>query len=97
MVSLEREAAERLLSKYRGYYISKREGMTVVKVDVGGKTVVVWLRNSPVTEKALKLFKRVVRGHEFDELVLCKLQPVADLPRYEKLKEFRIVNTVDEI
>jgi len=95
--SLEREAAERLLSAYRGFYLSKREGLTIVKADVNGKTVIVWLRKSPVTPKALDLFWRTVEGHRYDELVLCKLVPTADMPTFEELKKFRIVSSVEEI
>jgi len=95
--SIEKEAAEKLLSAFSGYYVSRREGLTVVKIAVNGKTVIVWLRKSPVTPKSLALFWKIAEKHGYDEVVLYKLTPVADYPRFEELKKLRIIKSIDEL
>jgi len=95
--SLEGVVAEQVLTRFKGGYISRRDGLHIVKVEVNGKTVVVWVRRSPITREALSLFWRYVGRHEYDELVLLKLTTAADTVKFEELKKFRIIKSVEEL
>ncbi len=97
--SLEERIAEELLKRFRGFFASRRDGLVLVKLDVGGRTVMVWVRGSPITERALRLYDKVVSRHHFDEAVLLKLRREADYVSYADLeKRFgKVILSPDEL
>ena len=97
--SLVRRVAEELVDRFGGFYASKREGMLLLKLNVGGRTVMVWVRDSPITENALRLYDRVVSKHRFDEAWLLKVRNVADYVSFRDLQErfSRILRSINEL
>jgi len=95
--SLEGEVAEQILTRFKGGYVSRRDGHHILKIEVGGRTVVVWIRKTPITRKALDLFWRYVGKHEYDELVLLKLTTAADTVKFEELKKFKVIKSIEEL
>lgn len=95
--SLEGEVAEQILMRFKGGYVSRRDGLHIVKVEIGGRTVVVWIRKTPITRKALNLFWKYVGKHEYDELVILKLTTAADAVKFEELKKFKVIKSIEEL
>ena len=97
--SLEERAAEELLRCFRGFFASRRDGLVLVKLNVGGRTVLVWIRGSPITDRALRLYDRVAAKHSYDEAWLLKLGRGADYVTFSDLeKRFtRIIQSLEEI
>jgi len=91
--SLEEQIAEKLLERFVGFFVSRRDGLVLVKVKVEGKTVLIWVRASPITEKALCLYDRVASKHHFDEAWLFKLKREADYVSFKELEE-RFTRTI---
>ena len=89
MASVSFLEANLFLEKYKnGFLVSERDGFVIVKAEIEGKTVMLWFRQSPITETALKLFKRIVGKHKYDELWLVRLYNHADYVKFEDLKIF---------
>ncbi|ADB57905.1 hypothetical protein [Archaeoglobus profundus] len=86
-----------ILKRYEGGFVSRRDGAIAVKILKEDKTLLVWIRQSPITQDALKLFKKIAEKHEYDELVLLKLYSEADYVKFSELSQFRIVKSVDEL
>jgi len=86
VLSRDLEVASELLRRFRGFTVSRRDGLVVVKLDVCGETWLVWVRGSPVTQSALDLFERVARRHRYDRAVLLKTRDVADYVTYGELR-----------
>jgi len=93
-VSKAEEIAEEFLKRYKGDYVSRRDGFVIVKYRENNETVVAWIRQRPVTREALELFKKIIRRHEYDKLVLVKLYRSADYIKYSELKIFNEIRTV---
>jgi len=91
--SLEEQIAEKLLERFVGFFVSRRDGLVLVKIKVKDKTVLVWIRASPITEKALRLYNRVASKHHFDEAWLFKLKREADYVSFKELEE-RFTRTI---
>jgi len=85
--SLEERMAEELLESFGGFFASRRDGLVLVKLNVGGRTVMVWVRGSPITEKALRLYDKMVSKHDFDEAMLFKLRREADYVSFGELEK----------
>lgn len=83
----ERVARE-ILAKYPGEFVSRRRGLVTVKIDDNGQTVIVWVRNEPITPRALEMFRKMIEGHQYDKLILVKLYEKADLVKFNDLKIF---------
>ena len=86
--SLSEKIAKELVEKHRGEFISRRDGYVIIKVIEDGKITIVWIRQNPVTRKALELFKKIISKYEHDRLVLLKLYKRADQIRPEELEIF---------
>ena len=89
--SLALRKAEEILARYPGEFISRRDGLVTIKIVDNGQTVIVWIRQSPITENALNAFKKLIARHKYDRLVLLKLYNVAD---FVKLTDLTIFNEV---
>jgi len=96
--SLEERMAEKLLERFEGFFASRRDGLVLVKLNVEGRTVMVWVRGSPITERALRLYDKVVSRHQFDEAWLFKLRREADYVSYKELERrfTRIIHTLED-
>jgi len=97
--SLEERVAEELLERSRGFFASRRDGLVLVKLDAGGRTVLVWIRGSPITDRALRLYDRVASKHRYDEAWLLKLRRAADYVSFRELEErfSRIAHSLEEL
>ena len=80
-----------ILSKYQGGFVSKRDGLVTVKINDNGQTVIIWIRQTPITDKALNAFKKLIAKHKYDKLVLLKLYDSADLVSFSDLAIFNEV------
>ena len=87
-VSRAEEYAEELIRRLGGEFVSRRDGHVIIKVREGDATVIIWVRQSPITEKALNLFKRMISKHSYDKLVLVKLYDRADYVKHADLNIF---------
>jgi hypothetical protein len=87
-VSEAEEKAREILSRYPGSFVSRRDGHVVVKIRDGTETVIIWIRQRPITRRALELFKKIVARHEYDKLVLLRLYKEADYVKYGDLSVF---------
>jgi len=87
-VSFEEKIAEELLKKHKGEFISRRDGHVIVKLRENSKTAIMWIRQSPLTEEALELFRRIVKKYNYDRLILMKLYGIADYVGYNELEIF---------
>jgi len=92
----ERTALE-LLGSLKGEFVSRRDGHVIIKYRDGDKTAIAWVRQRPITREALELFKRIVKKHEYDRLVLIKTYSTADYVDFSSLDLFDEVKTVTEI
>ena len=79
--------AEQILKEHQGYFVSKRDGAIIVKIDLGGKTALVWVRGSPITEKSLRVFDSLASKHSYDEAILLKTSDKADYVSFNELKK----------
>jgi hypothetical protein len=86
-----------LLKRYEGGFVSKRDGFVVVKLLKSEKTLLVWIRQRPITREALNLFKKIANKHEYDELVLFKLYSEIDYVKLTDLKEFRVITNEQDL
>ena len=93
--SLALRKAEEILARYPGGFISRRDGLVAIKINDNGQTVIVWVRQSPVTENALNAFKKLIAKHRYDRLVLLKLYSSADLVKFTDLALFNEVKYGD--
>ena len=87
-LSLAMKKALEILSKYQGGFVSKRDGLVAVKINDNGQTVIIWIRQTPITDKALNAFKKLIAKHKYDKLVLLKLYDAADLVSFSDLAIF---------
>lgn len=96
--SLEERVAKELLNRFEGFFASRRDGLVLVKLDMGDKTVLVWVRGSPVTERALRLYDKVASRHCYDEAWLFKLKKEADYVSFKELEErfARIIHSFED-
>jgi len=85
--SLEERVAGELLERFEGFFASRRDGLVLVKLNMEGRTVLVWVRGSPITEKALRLYDKVASRHQFDEAWLFKLKKEADYVSFGDLEK----------
>jgi len=77
--SLEERVAREILKHFEGFFASKRDGLVLLKLNREGKTILVWVKGSPITEKALRLYDKVVSKHEYDKAILFKLKKEATI------------------
>ena len=87
-VSRAEKVAEEILSNRIGGFISRRDGHVIIKIREDSETVIIWIRQRPITKEALELFKKIIRKHEYDKLVLLKLYSEADYVKYSELEIF---------
>lgn len=92
-VSRAEIVAKELLKKYQGAFISKRDGLVIIKIRTDGKTEIIWIRQRPITDKALNLFKKIISKHKYDKLTLLKLYEGADYVKFDELDIFDEVKT----
>lgn len=85
--SLEEREAEELLKRFNGFFASRRDGLVLLKLDIKGKTALVWVRASPITQKALHLYDKITSKHEYDTAILYKLRKEADHVTFNDLKK----------
>jgi len=81
---------------YRTYDISYRDGFTIFMVEAGDKRVIVWVRKSPLTSKALELFKKIVGKYEYDKVMILRTEKTADLIKLPEELKPHIVTKADE-
>ncbi|NPA99090.1 MAG: hypothetical protein GXO43_06905 [Crenarchaeota archaeon] len=93
-ISRAEKIANDILSKYNGGFVSRRDGQVIIKIVRDNRNIIVWIRQRPITRKALSLFKKIIAKHEYDELVLLKLYDSADYIRYDELSFFNKI--IDE-
>jgi len=96
---LEERIARKLLEVFSGFFASRRDGLVLVKLNVNDRTVLVWVRSSPITENALQLYDKFASKHRFDEAWLLKVRDVADYVSFRDLRErfARILRSMDEL
>lgn len=93
-ISVELAVAEELSKKYGGVVVRKKDGFVLLykKIcDDDCKKVLIWIRKSPITEKAVDYMKRVLSRVAHDEVWLLKLYVEPDFTEaYKELvnKEF---------
>ncbi|MEX0569064.1 MAG: hypothetical protein Q6363_007910 [Candidatus Njordarchaeota archaeon] len=86
------DTAKRLIEKYAGEWISKRDGFVMIKITNNNKEIIVWIRQTPITHKAMILAEKIVSKYHSDEKILLKLYEYADyVPKKELQKKFRII------
>ncbi|GEM_PF-1895703 len=97
--SEEEVVANRLIEVIGGSFISRRDGMVLIKVPCKGKTVIIWIRKSPITSSALKLFDKMIMKHDYDELILLKIMRIADYVKFSELNRrfSKIFYSIDEM
>jgi len=76
--SLDLTIAHDLLGKKQGYLVSSRDGFVIVKLKQRNETWMLWIRGSPVSSSALKLWDKLVTRHSFDKAFLVKTLNRAD-------------------
>jgi len=86
-----------ILRRYTGAFVSKRDGFVIVKILKGEKTLLIWIRLRPISHDALELFRRIIKKHQYDELVLLKNYSEADYVKLSELKEFRVIHDISQI
>ena len=84
--SLDLYYAEDFVRRYGGFWVSRRDGLVIVKVRIGDRTALVWFRSSPITEKALKLFVKVSSKHRFDIAYVVRPEPIADYVGFDEIE-----------
>ena len=52
---MEREIARKIIEKYNGEWVSKRDGFVMVRIVREKEEIIIWVRQTPITEKALEL------------------------------------------
>jgi len=72
-VSVAVLVAEELARRLGGSVVRRRDGFVLVHAVVGGRRVLLWVRGSPVGDKALRYLARVVRRIPHDEVWLVRL------------------------
>ena len=84
--------AEELIDKYNGEWVSKRDGFVMVKISKDGEEMIVWIRQTPITSRALKLAKKIAGRYSVDKKILLKLYDYADYVSTKEIEErFEIV------
>jgi len=68
-----------------------RDGFVIVKLEKDSETWLIWIRTSPITDRALRLFKRITERHKYDRLVLLKEDARADYVTFKELEDAKIV------
>jgi len=92
-ISRAESIAREILEKKEGGFISERDGHIIIKINDNDETVIIWIRQRPITDKALTLFKKIINKHSYDKLVLLKLYDAADYIKYNELKIFDKITT----
>ncbi len=88
---MEREIARKIIEKYNGEWVSKRDGFVMVRIVREGEEIIIWVRQTPITERALELAKKMCGKYSHDKKILLKLHRYADhVSRKEIEKEFEI-------
>ncbi len=98
-LSEEEIIANKLIEVIGGNFISKRDGMILIKIPCKDRTSIIWIRKSPITNSALKLFDKIVMKHEYDDLILFKITKIADYIKFGELnKRFnKVIYDINEI
>ncbi len=87
-VSRAEKEAIKILKEHTGAFISRRDGFVIIKIAENDKTVIIWIRQKPITREALRLFNKIISKHSYDKLVLLKLYGEADYVKYNELTIF---------
>ena len=90
--------AEEIINEFNGVFISRRDGFVIVKIPIDNETVIVWVRHSPITYNALKIFDKIISKHAYDKAILLNLAMTADYVKFSDLeKRFnKIYRSIEE-
>ena len=93
----DEEIALQLLNKYKGGFISRRDGLVMVKALINDKEVVVWIRTARITRKSWELFKKILSRVEYDDVVIYRTREEAEEISLKELEGYKIVHSLEEI
>lgn len=79
---------------YKTLQLSERDGFTIFTVE-NTKRIIVWVRSSPITRKALVLFNKIIANYEYDDIIVFRTNKKPDYMKTPK--EYRIVYSVEEL
>jgi len=82
--SLAEMVAEQILQKHEGYFVSRRDGFVILKIN----NTIVWIRQTPISSRSLQAFVSIIKKHEYDKLVLLRLYNEADYVKKDDLLIF---------
>lgn|GEM_PF-6668162 len=91
--ALEMVSAESAESKG---VIRRKDGFTLAYLKLGGRHILVWFRQTPITSKAVRYMERVVRRIRHDEVWLVKLYLDPDYDESYTKYINRVFQGVDE-
>ena len=63
---------------FKVYPVSTRDGFYMLMVERSQKRLLVWIRTSPITERALRLFERMASKYVKDAVLVLKFYERAD-------------------
>jgi len=70
--------------------VSQRDGFVMIKVCINDETWIIWIRNSPITEKAYVLAKKILNKHKYDKLIITRInEKIADHISFKELNELK--------
>jgi len=95
--SRDEEIAVQLLQKYKGGFISRRDGLVIVKVLINDKEVLVWIRTARITRKSWELFKKILSRVEYDDVVIYRTREEAEEISLKELEGYKVVHSLEEI
>jgi len=93
----DEEIALQLLNKYKGGFISRRDGLVIVKVLINDKEVVVWIRTARITRKSWELFKKILSRVEYDDVVIYRTREEAEEISLKELEGYKVAHSLEEI
>jgi len=90
--------AQDFIERHGGAWVSKRDGLVVVRVRAGAETWLLWFRSTPITERALRLFDRVRRRYRHDRALVVRAGEVADYVAFRDIEDLGIeLATLEEV